>query len=48
VVLQCFTSCLSAFFQRNHLFVWSVFGPLVVFAWLRLVQTLLFRICIRR
>jgi hypothetical protein len=47
VVLQCFTSCLSAFFQRNHLFVWSVFGPLVVFAWLRLVQTLLFRICIR-
>lgn len=39
-VLKCFVACSVAFAQRKHLFVWSVFGPVVVWEFVRLLQTL--------
>ncbi len=39
-LLRALSCAASAFLQRHHLFVWSVFGPLVLWACVHLVQDL--------
>ncbi len=39
-ILRALSCAASAFVQRHHLFVWSVFGPLVLWAWVHLAQDL--------